>query len=101
MSSVAQGHGREREWMQRLHAEGRFACRPRWAVVDVLSMLVNAPTYFDEVKTDLAGPYDHFRPPRRKKLLALATQAGAEARLIWWPLHKDIPVVIPAEEWPT
>lgn len=104
MSSVSRGHGAERDWMKRLQQAGRFACRPRWALVDVLSMRDGHPTYFDEVKTDQSNPYANFKPKRRAALKALAALAGATPRLIWWPDHGKnggrLPRVIPANEWP-
>lgn len=101
MSSVDRGHARERKWMHRLEEEGRFACRPRWALVDVLSMKVGEPTYFDEVKTDVGNPYANFKPARRQALCALAERAGAVPRLIWWPPRARQPQILMADDWPS
>lgn len=91
--------------MKRLEDEGRFACRPRWALVDVLSMQAGYCTFFDEVKTDQVNPYANFKPLRRNAFLELAARAGAQARLIWWPTYgrKDDPgpVILLPHEWPT
>lgn len=100
MSTVDRGHARERKWMHLLEKEGRFACRPRWALVDVLSMKAGETTYLDEVKTTTRGPYADFPPAGRKALRELAAKAGAEARLIWWPPRAARARIIPESEWP-
>lgn len=107
MSSVERGHAAERKWGTRLEGDdpGRVSFRPRWALVDVISMKAGDFTYFDEVKTTAGGPYERFGPVQRKALVALAEKCGAVPRLIWWPDHakKDgrPPRILLAAEWPT
>lgn len=100
MSTVDRGHARERKWMHRLEAEGRFACRPRWSCADVLSMKAGEPTYFDEVKTTSRSAFADFGPEKRQALRDLAAQAGAIARLVWWPPRAREPKVIEIQDWP-
>lgn len=102
MSTVDKGHGRERDWMKRLKADGWFACRPRWAGVDVVCSKAGHGFFFDEVKANKdGGPYMNFRPQDRALLKLAAANAGAIPRLIYWPPGKDTqPRVILANEWP-
>lgn len=86
--------------MHRLEAEGRFACRPRWACVDVLSMKAGEPTYFDEVKSTARAPFNDFGPAKRQALREVAEQAGAIARLVWWPPKARHARVIEIQDWP-
>lgn len=87
--------------MHLLESQGRFACRPRWACADVISMKAGEPTYFDEVKTDVGNPYVNFRPARRRMLSEMAQEAGAVARLVWWPPRARHPTIIEEQDWPS
>jgi Holliday junction resolvase len=100
MSTVDRGHAAERRWAAKLEEDGRHAFRPRWKLVDVISMKDGEPVYFDEVKTDAGGPFANFKPPRRLALLELARGCGAVARLVWWPKPSAEPVVYTADQWP-
>lgn len=103
MSTVDRGHARERQWMKHLQDEGYFACRPRWAGVDVIALKAGEPVYFDEVKASSRGPYQDFSPAERGLLRLEAEKAGAVPRLVWWPPGKAqvAPKVIPSEDWPS
>lgn len=83
-----------------LEEQGRFACRPRWACADVLSMKAGEPTYMDEVKTTTRSAFADFGPIKRQALRDLAEKAGAVPRLVWWPPRARQPTIIPASEWP-
>jgi hypothetical protein len=106
LSAVDRGHAAERTWEHRIEQDdpGRHSFRPRWAIVDVISMKDGETTFFDEVKTT-SRPYERFGPIQRRALLKLAQECGAEARLVWWPDHakqagRD-PQIIPSSNWPS
>lgn len=102
MSATDKGHTRERDWMKRLKAQGWFACRPRWAGVDVVCSKAGSGYFFDEVKANKeGGPYMNFRRHDRVLLKLAAANAGATPRLVYWPPGKNVqPRVIPASDWP-
>lgn len=103
MSTTDKGHAAERRWMKRLQDEGWFACRPRWAGVDVVCAKRGEGLYFDEIKANKAGgPWMNFRAEDRALLKLAAERAGAKPRLVYWPPGKHTePRVIPADDWPT
>ena len=100
MSNVSRGHGRERELVKRLKAEGRWAMRAPASLgtVDVIS---SPPLTFYEVKATAAGPYAGFLPRDRAALLEDAAIAGAQAVLVWWPPDRGGPRFIDSADWPT
>lgn len=104
MSTVDKGHARERDWVKRLRADGWFACRPRWAGVDVVCAKAGEGFFFDEVKANKdGGPFMNFRREDRALLKLAAARAGSGAvpRLIYWPPGKNVePRIIPADDWP-
>lgn len=103
MSTVDRGHARERQFMKRLQDEGWFACRPRWAGVDIVALKAGERPRFYEVKANRGSPYMHFRREDRELLLLAAEKAGADAYLVWWPPGKGqvAPKVLHSDEWPT
>lgn len=103
MSNVSRGHGRERELVKLLRADGWFAMRApaSLGVVDVLAMRLGDRPRMIEVKSTLGGPYEHFGPADRAELLKAAALAGAAAELCWWPPDGKGPRFIPSAEWPT
>lgn len=99
MSNVSRGHGRERELVKRLRAEGRWAIRAP-ASLGSADVIASPPLTFYEVKCTAGGPYSHFLPRDRARLLEDAAVAGAQAVLCWWPADRQGPRFIPADEWP-
>lgn len=52
-----------------------------------------------EVKSSAQGPYEHFGPAARQRLLEAANLAGATAVLAYWPPHGELRFIY-ANEWP-
>lgn len=100
MSTVDRGHAAERRVMHILQEEGWFACRPRWAGVDVVALKAGQVPRMIEVKSNRSGgPFSNFRREDRNLLLLAADNAGAEAWLVYCEPKQPIRW-IPSEKWP-
>lgn len=101
MTNYRRGAGRERQWADRQAAEG-FSCTRSAGSHGVADVVVckAGVVYYDQVKTDKAGPFAHFGPGDRAELLTEAATAGAAARLIWWPPDRKGPRILYPDEWP-
>jgi Holliday junction resolvase len=98
----AQNRGiqRERDLVNQLRDDGWIAFRAPGSLgfADVIAMK-DGIIMFIEVKSTNAGPYSHFLPGDRIKLLAAAKIAEAEAWLVHWPKNKRANW-IHSDEWP-
>ncbi len=98
---------RERQLVQKLRDDGWWAIRSPASKGDVdvvaVKRQVVKPAHtkvcFIEVKATTAGPFHSFGPSDRHDLSRAATEAGAEAWLVWWPKRKQ-PKWIPESDWP-
>ena len=53
-----------------------------------------------EVKSTAGGPYEHFGPADRARLIAAAKQAGASTAFAWWPKNGNF-TWYPSANWPS
>jgi Holliday junction resolvase len=99
---MSRGHDRERALVALLRREDWIAFRApaSLGVADVVALMGGRRPRLIEVKSTAQGPYEHFGPADRAKLLGAAQLAGAEAWLAWWPPRGQLRW-IPAEEWPS
>lgn len=86
----ARGAKREHQVADRLREEGWVVYRSAGShgCADLIAMQVGWPNMLVQVKTDAAGPWDHFRPAEREALAGEALKAGAAAFLCHWPPRK-------------
>lgn len=83
----------ERDWLA-------FRAPASLGVADVVAMKDGKRPQLVEVKSTAAGPYEHFRPADRQRLMFAAELAGADAVLAWWPSRGKLRF-IDASEWPS
>ena len=111
MAGNRRGHDRERAVRKQLAAEGWLAFRAPASLgcADVIAMrsadwLIDSKPVSEvlliEVKSTAGGPYEHFGPADRARLLAAAKQAGASAALAWWPKNGKL-TWYPSANWPS
>lgn len=83
----------ERDWLA-FRAPASLGC------ADVIALKDGHRPQLVEVKSTARGPYEHFGPEARHRLIFAAEMAGGSALLAWWPSRGKLRF-IPAEEWPT
>lgn len=95
--------GTRREWKVRDYLMDRdwIVFRPgaSLGVADLVALRDGSMPQLVQVKGSAAGPYEHFRPAERVRLIAVARLAGATPVLAWWPPRGKLRF-IGAEEWP-
>jgi Holliday junction resolvase len=98
---VSRGIERERQVRRHLEAEGWWTMRAAASkgAVDIVALKATHAPRFIQVKSDKAGPFDHFGPQARAELLTEAGQAGAVAELAHWPPRGELRFIPPAD-WP-
>lgn len=67
--------------------------------IDLVALKPGRRPLFVEVKSTASGPFDHFRPGERTRLLMAADMAGADPVLAWWPPRGKLRWFEPSE-WP-
>jgi len=106
--SRAKGRSRELDVLRYFRADGWVTYRLAWGNADVMACkLVDGDEpetqrmrlLLVQVKCTGSGPYDHFRPMDRERLIAEADSCGAEAVLAWWPTYGELQL-IDAHQWP-
>lgn len=102
MSGQRRGHQRERDVRHRLEDEDWWVSRAAGSIgdADLVALRAGRRPMLLEVKSTAAGPYSHFGPADRARLLFAAELAGADAVLAWWPPRGQLRF-IPSSEWPT
>ena len=98
---MSRGIKRERAVRKYLEEEGYWVIRAAGSKgdADLVALKAGKTPLFVEVKSDVAGPFAHFRPADRAELLAAAEKAGAEAVLAFWPPRAPL-TWIRSENWP-
>lgn len=98
---MSRGHDRERALVALLRREDWIAFRApaSLGVADVVALKDGHRPRLIESKSTAAGPYSHFLPADREKLIGAAILAGAEAWLAWWPPRGELHWIA-ASEWP-
>ena len=88
--------------MERYDAAGWSVSRTAGShgVADIIALKAGAVPLYVQVKTDRAGPFAHFGPAERSKLLGECTRAGAVAMLVWWPPDRKGPRFLGEATWP-
>jgi Holliday junction resolvase len=100
LSNKSRGISRERDLVNKLRAEGKFAMRaPASLGVDVVEVDKGRVTFW-EVKSTRAGPFCGFPPAARAALKVFAGLHGADLKLAWWPYDRSGLHVYPVSEWP-
>jgi Holliday junction resolvase len=76
--------------MVKLRAEGWVVYRAAGShgYADLVALRAGDIPMLVQVKTDVKGPFDHFRPEERRALREEAERAGAQAMLCHWPARK-------------
>ena len=97
----SRGTQRERAVRLRLEEDDWLVVRAAGSlgVVDLVALKAGHRPRLIEVKSDVKGPYDNFRPADRADLLQRAEWAGGDAWLVWWPPRGQMRW-IPPSEWP-
>lgn len=96
------GRSRELDVLHHFRDEGWVAYRLAWGNADVMAARLEAGAMrllLVQVKATGSGPYDHFRPLDRDRLLAEARSCGAEAWLAFWPPY-GVLQLIDESQWP-
>lgn len=101
-ASYQRGSRVERKVKAELEGEG-------WLVVkgggskgsqDLVCLKAGQDVLLVQVKSDRAGPFAHFGPDARRRLLGDASRAGARAWLVWDPMDRRGARWIGPENWP-
>ncbi|HEY1437393.1 MAG TPA: hypothetical protein VGG82_07810 [Casimicrobiaceae bacterium] len=103
----SRGTDRERDFRELAEHEGWIVVRAAGSLgpVDLVALRHDRRPVFWEVKST-SRPYERFEPDKRRLMLALAKQAGADASLAWWPKCRngqrkgDTLRIIPSAAWP-
>lgn len=101
MRSRQFGTRRERQVRDKLLSDDWIVFRPgaSLGVADLVALRAGDRPRLVQVKGSAGGPYEHFSPAERLKLIGTARLAGADPWLAWWP-PRGVLRWIPAEEWP-
>lgn len=103
MTNYARGAKRERDFADRLEADGWVVARTAGShgVMDLVACKAGMVPRFVQVKSDRRGPYANFGPKARRELWTAAEQAGAVPVLIHWPPDRQGPRWYFADAWPS
>lgn len=98
---MSRGHNRERQVRLQLESEDWWVCRAAGSLgdADLVALKKGKRPMLVEVKSSAQGPYEHFGPAERQRLIFAAELAGADAVLCWWPPRGRLRFV-PSSEWP-
>ncbi len=105
MSASSRGSARERKVRALMEADGYWTARAAGSLGDADIIAVKArpgggsTVILVEVKTDVKGPWQNFRPAGREELISAAVKSGATPILCWWPARKQ-PQWIKVHDWP-
>lgn len=99
---MSRGHQRERAVKLLLEDDDWFVVRAAGSLgdADLVALKDGHRPRLIEVKSSAKGPYEHFWPADRARLLFAAELAGADAYLVWWP-PRGKPTWILSDAWPT
>jgi Holliday junction resolvase len=99
---MSRGHDRERAVRRHLEDDDWWTSRAAGSLgdADIVALKAGRVPRLLEVKSTAQGPYEHFGPADRNRLLYAAQLAGAVAELAWWPPRGKLRF-IPSNEWPT
>lgn len=101
MTAYQRGTAREREWAERLEAQGWVVTRAAGSRGDFdLMACRHGDIQLWECKSNKAGPFSDFGPAKREALTQAATAAGGTPFLVWWPYDRQGPRILPGQEWP-
>lgn len=101
MRSRQFGTRRERQVRDYLMDRDWIVFRPgaSLGVADLVALRDGHRPMLVQVKGSAGGPYEHFRPAERLRLVATAKLCGAAPVLAWWPPRGKLRMIGP-EEWP-
>lgn len=103
MTAAGRTRGTQRERAVRDHLRNddwlAFRAPASLGVADVVALKDGHRPRLIEVKSTSGGPYEHFGPAARHRLIFAARIAGADAYLAWWPIRGQLRF-LHSTEWP-
>lgn len=95
------GIQRERDLVNWLKRNEFFAMRAPASLgcADVIALKAESKPLMIEVKSTTRSAFAGFPPSDRAELLSVASAAGAEAWLLYWPKRSE-PVWVSPSDWP-
>lgn len=101
VAQARRGTARDGKVRDLLAADDWFAICSRGShgAADVLAIKVGCRPRVIQVKST-KSPYHSFGPAERAELSFAARLGGADAFLVWWPVHARKPVWIAEGDWP-
>lgn len=95
------GHERERKLKRLLEGDGWIVVRAAGSlgIADLVALKLGHTPKLIEVKSDARHPFGHFGPEKRAALLEAGEKSGANVFVVWWPKHRELSWLSPAD-WP-